>query len=37
MHCTIKAILALMQKVENLEAELAALKEANGSQQTNLP
>ncbi|WVH02315.1 tail fiber protein [Escherichia phage ECP2304] len=32
-----EAILALMQKVENLEAELAALKEANGSQQTNLP
>lgn len=32
-----EAILALMQKVENLEAELSALKEANGSQQTNLP
>ena len=32
-----EAILALMEKVENLEAELAALKEANGSQQTNLP
>lgn len=32
-----EAILALMRKVENLEAELAALKEANGSQQTNLP
>lgn len=32
-----EAILALMQKVENLEAELAVLKEANGSQQTNLP
>lgn len=32
-----EAILALMQKVENLEAELSALKEENGSQQTNLP
>ncbi|HAG6428490.1 TPA: tail fiber domain-containing protein [Escherichia coli] len=32
-----EAILALMEKVENLEAELAALKEVNGSQQTSLP
>lgn len=32
-----EAILALMEKVEKLETELAALKEANGSQQTNLP